>query len=221
MSDINIDFLKTGSHWQLSELQGMQYSFLSSLPSYYMFNPILGTAHAFLFRPGTGGFLTSNADPNFIDQQDIVRFLLDSPGVLSGYTDLKTVNTILINMASYRVSFSDVINTNFLEADSGIGDIIIMNQDAFSSAAPSLAYIPNATNKTFGNAGDVFINSMHIENLTELRPGAEGFWILLHELGHAVGGLDDVRNTTAAGTFVDNQKYTVMSYNPLNTLLTV
>ncbi len=207
---INFNFLQTGENWSSTEVQNLEYSLLSSLPSYYVLNPALYTAHHLDFAIGTENILSSDSNTSNYDQQDIVHFLLDDPITLSGYTD---VNTRLMSSVDYRVSFSDVINASFSEDVSGNGDLAIMNQDAYSASDPSKAYLPTTINQTFGNAGDVFINSLHIPNLSELRPGEEGFWILLHELGHAIGGLEDVRLTSQAGTYLDNQKYTMMSYN--------
>lgn len=208
MAAINYNFLQTNEKWSSADIQNLEYSFLSFLPSYYA----LVAVHFLDFSIGTESQLSANSNSDNYDQQDAVRFLLDSPSLLSSYAGLETVNTILVNMASYRVSFSDVINASFSESI-GTGDIIVMNQDAYNGFDPSKGYLPTTVNQLVGNAGDVFINSLDTDALTKLNSGEYGFWLILHELGHAIGGLDDVRNTAQSGTSVDFQKYTVMSDN--------
>lgn len=210
MTQIDFSFLQTGSKW---ESVNLEYSFLSSLPLYYTANPSLYVPHSLLFQPGTASIFSYNPDPSYIDQQDIVRYVLDDTDMLGAYTGDETVNTILVNSVNYRVSFSDVIDASFSENDTETGDLILMNQDAYSASDDSITYLPTTLNKVLGNAGDVFINSLDTQIYTDLKPGEYGFWVHLHELGHAVGGLDDVSKTSESGGDYDSQKYTMMSYN--------
>ena len=222
MSAIDDSFLETGSKWSNTEIQQLEFSFPTSDPAYYF-----GAAALFLdpfFVPFTDTQITSDANPSNFDQQDVVRFLLSNPNALAGYSGSDTINTVLVDTANtplvgggtenYRVSYPDIINAFFSES-STLGQIIVMDQNAYSSTELSKGFIPTLTNQSLQTAGDVFINSLDTAALTQLAPGQYGFWLLTHELGHAIGGFDDVVNTAEVNTSLDSQRYTIMSYNPL------
>lgn len=116
-------FLETGAKWTNSEIENLQFSIPTSDPSYYL-DPLAAVDLALHFVPYTKSQLTSDPNPDNIDQQDIVRFLLDDPGTQETYfgsnainaTLIETTNTIGENgIENYRVYFSDVINSNFSE----------------------------------------------------------------------------------------------------------
>lgn len=128
----------------------------------------------------------------------------------------QTVNTRLVDTVSknvngqsvnYRVSFGDVINAGFSENVNG--DVQLVNHEGLSSNSDSLGFFPDNTSP----AGDVVINHSFAD-YDALKPGQIGFWLHLHELGHAIGGLEDVGGTSESGTYLDRQKYTMMSYRP-------
>lgn len=138
MTIIDSTFLRTGASWSSSELENLTYSFEHNLPLYFGLNPPLNFAHSLYFQLGTSTELSAIENANFIDQQDIIRYLLDSPSLLSSYTDTNTVSTILVNtanpVANYRISFSDVISAGFSEDTSGVGELAILNQNAYSAS---------------------------------------------------------------------------------------
>ncbi|WP_420410576.1 M10 family metallopeptidase C-terminal domain-containing protein [Hoeflea sp.] len=65
--------------------------------------------------------------------------------------------------------------------------------------------------------GDIAINTTNPQ-YNDLVPGQEGFWLHLHELGHAIGGLFDFHDSGYSGSYLDSQKYSMMSYNPFNAM---
>lgn len=205
---IDSNFLLTGNEWNNIEISNLSFSFADTLPSYY--SPLFLPAHTLLFRPFTETEFSANPDPLYIDQQDIVRFLL--LGNVSEFSGSNNINATLLQSSGYRVSFSDVINSNMFEVSSS-GQISFLNQQRYSPSDPSITYDLNSLNKVSGLAGDVFINSLDPAT-ANLIPSQEGFWVILHELGHSIAGLEDVHNTAHADGQLDSQKYTMMSYIP-------
>lgn len=210
MATINHDFLKTGLKWTPSEIQNLGFNFSASTPLYLYAQLDFLSNFANL---GSNFQFTASADPNSYDQQDIIRFLLLDPSQLSGFSGDQTVNTKLVNSGNYRVSFSDVITSGFSENTNG--ELQLINHEGNSASSDSLGFFPGTTSAS----GDIIINYLD-PGYDELNPGQKGYWLLLHELGHAVGGLEDVHLTAQAGTYLDNQKYTVMSYNGYNQVYT-
>ncbi len=223
---IDFYFLQTGAQWSNLEVSGLEYSFLDSLPNYLLINPVLWAAHSIDFNPlGTIVGLSSDSNPSHYDQEDIVRFLLSSDSSIVNYSGDNNINIVLINTVNtnvshatdgesenYRVSFSDVLNTFFSE--SANGQIQIVRQDAYSADSPSVGRVPDLLSRSNQTAGDIYINNLDSKATVNLAPGEYGFWLLLHELGHAIAGLEDVRETSQANTYLDSQQYTMMSYKP-------
>lgn len=211
---IDTAFLKSGHYWGSTDLAAMQFSLLTSVPSYYLVPPI-ALAHATLFNPDTEFAFTIDTNSSNFDQEDVARFLLLDPLALTGFAGTNTINDRFVDTVdyavsgdNYRVSFADVIGINLTEATPGVGQITFVNQDRYTSSQDSIAYLPTGLNQTSGVAGDIFINGLDTDKQTYLAPGEEGFWVILHELGHAIGGLNDY----SGGTY-DSQKYSMMSYN--------
>lgn len=84
-----------------------------------------------------------------------------------------------------------------------------MNQEAYSTSDPSKTYDLSTFNQASQIAGDIFINTLDADAQTFLQPGQKGFWLLAHELAHAIGGLDDYQS----GDPNNSQRYSIMSYN--------
>ncbi len=81
------------------------------------------------------------------------------------------------------------------------------------TATKGYAYIPGTVNDA--RAGDVWLD---IETLSVLKPGQEGWQVLLHEIGHALGLSHPVPEADASGKIVllngwNWNGYTVMSEN--------
>ena len=119
--------------------------------------------------------------------------------------------------------WSEVANITFkqvTETASNVGDIRFGNsasvtQDDFAVAWAYTPFEDNDPNVHYPENGDIWFDKQYPFNL-QLAPGQEGFWTMLHEIGHAIG-LDhpfvDTSNPSEpvlAGQ--DTDQYTVMSY---------
>ena len=128
------------------------------------------------------------------------------------------------NFKSALSLWSEFANLNFTQvtengSSTSIGDIRV----AFSNAVATKgfdgwAYFPPTT--TSSMAGDVWFNP----STTVFSPGSQGFDLMMHELGHALGlkhPFDTIgpTNTNPAGNTAtlagaeDSNQYTIMSYN--------
>ena len=190
----------------------IEYTFLQFLPDYYLD----GSGYASWYDDIAN---TTQGFQSFTNkQQESVYFILESvssPKITGSYAD----------NISYRVSFPDVVNFTFdekiqtatsLPLDHGVGEITFLNAEFdISNGEEGFAYLPD----TFGFAGninqkgDVITDQDNPINLdSNLDLGDSGFWIQIHELGHAFGGLLDVHQTTLNDSVYDSMKYTMMSY---------
>lgn len=212
MTQIDHSFLQTGFKWSSSDIQNLGFNFSTSTPLYLYAQ--LAFLNQFDNLGGSSQFSFSS-NSSVRDQQDIVQFLLIDRTDLDNLSGNQTVNSTLVNTANtpvggsivnYRVSFSDVISADISESVSG--EIQLVNHEGESSSSESLGFLPGTTSAS----GDVVINYLD-PGYNQLAPGEKGYWLLLHELGHAIGGLEDVQSTSQENTYLDNQKYTAMSYN--------
>lgn len=115
----------------------------------------------------------------------------------------------------FRVSFSDVSNIEFKEQNAPtdeVGEIFIWNADRTPPSSLGYTIWPGYA----GVAGDiVFDNSLNPDdslpgshadiNYNQSGYGEKGFLVILHELGHAVAGLEHPEAQ------YDNHKYTIMA----------
>ncbi|PKP85780.1 MAG: hypothetical protein CVT80_00725 [Alphaproteobacteria bacterium HGW-Alphaproteobacteria-2] len=179
--------------WGVNELQ---YTFLSTRPSYYPF-----------WEPGeVDSYDLSQLE--FRDaQKQATQFILD---------DVQTGNTYAY-AADYRVSFSDVADIDFSEKvqslvdPDDVGEITYLNANLEDDRWGLASTMPTSLDIS----GDVFIWLEDANVDQELYLGGVGFWVLLHETSHAVAGLDDIGITfrLSAGEMYDDHRYTVMSYS--------
>lgn len=214
MTQLNYSFLQSGQKWSQSEIDDLQFNFASSTPWYIYLNVYFNAQFQ-----GTDSFeFSALSNSSSFDQKDTIRFLLLNPSELDDFTGSDTVNSVLVNTANttvgsstvnYRVYFSDVITAGFSEDSNG--QVQLINHQGNLPLSGSIGFLPSGV----GAPGDVVINYLD-PNFDNLAPGEGGFWLLLHELGHSVGGLEDVSSTAQSGGTFDSMKYTMMSYNPYN-----
>ncbi|MGZ9107262.1 MAG: tandem-95 repeat protein [Micavibrio sp.] len=217
---LDYSFLITGDKWSDTELDNLSYSFPAVNPSYYS-TITVAAIHFINFIPFTETPFTAEPNPDVYDQQDIVRYLLEEPNYLAGYGGTNNLNQSLVDTTNtlledgstenYRVSFPDVINLSLSE-NFGAGEIVLINQvsqpENLLNEENSITYRLTEFYKDEQIAGDIFINSAD-SGFLDTQPGKEGFWLILHELGHAIGGFDDYE----AGDPLNSQQYSMMSYN--------
>ena len=189
--------LLSGRKWNI---QNLEYTFISSPP----LNSDYRDGNNILLPQIKDGF---NSNPQFSDltaaQQEVTGLILD-----------KSVDNPAVSL--FRVSYSDVTNTTFRKTQSGVGEIAIGSGDLADPPGKILtgkAYFPFDPPLDF--SGDVWLDNQGNPGALNLllNLGEYGYWDILHELGHAFGGLndaEDILNSTE-----NTQQYTVMSYNPL------
>ncbi|SEW12046.1 Hemolysin-type calcium-binding repeat-containing protein [Cognatiyoonia koreensis] len=61
--------------------------------------------------------------------------------------------------------------------------------------------------------GDVFMNSNFYSSGSSMAPGRDGYSVLLHEIGHAIGFKHPFEGTPTIDPSRDNSEFTVMSYD--------
>jgi Ca2+-binding RTX toxin-like protein len=194
---INYSSLLSGNYWDEDELSNLKFNIATSVPLYLLANGDFQTEFDYLY----------GASINFSwAHEDVIRYFLLSASAVSSYSGANSISSNLVDSVDYRISFSDVIHMNLSE---GAGaEVQIHSYQGNSANSASLAYYPDYSlgSPTY-LAGDIVINYLDLK-YSDLAPGEGGFWLLLHEFAHAVGGL----NHPASGMY-DSQKYTVMSYN--------
>ena len=193
-------------------------------------------------RPLTGDDVIDAATSGYYWELDITRtvnwsladgFFGDSWIFQSNFVAISdSLSSIFENISSYaNVQFNNVgYYTDPIVADViGGSDITVSLDDGlgwpFFSDPSTLAigHFPNAANTAIyqGQPGDIFLNLNSDATLFPYAPGSEGYWLLLHEIGHTLGlkhPHDDggtgfpTFQELGWGTF-DKDMYTVMSYN--------
>lgn len=118
----------------------------------------------------------------------------------------------ILSTSPWASSYSDVTGLTFFEDNIGVGNIAI-GAASLAGSLSGVAFFPPESGNIFDFSGDVWIdNDDFITQNSKLAFGQSGYWNLLHELGHAIGGLNDVSNLP--GFTEDSQQFTMMSYTP-------
>jgi Ca2+-binding RTX toxin-like protein len=145
----------------------------------------------------------------------------DEESVQPGQTSLIRYFLSDTTGVTFRDSFSDVTHLQLQEQNypSATGEVFIMNTDLNTDADGNVpdgrGTIPTTDTIGTGFAGDVWLSDSTSDTTSlmqsQLAPGQQGALIILHELAHAIGGL---QHPSDAGITEDNQQYTIMSDIP-------
>jgi Ca2+-binding RTX toxin-like protein len=113
-----------------------------------------------------------------------------------------------------NITFKQVTETATNVGDIRFGNSASVTQDPTAVAWAYTPYEDNDPNVHYPENGDIWFDKQYPFNL-QLAPGQEGFWTMLHEIGHAIG-LDHPFDDGVPGEPVlagqDTDQYTVMSY---------
>lgn len=115
---------------------------------------------------------------------------------------MKSATVTALNMVE---SFS---NLSFVESNKANGNTEIgFGQAQLTSNAGAWAYYPSSS--PYG--GDVWTNNMYASATQNVQEGTYGFYVILHEIGHALG----LQHTHSAGLTgaANTEQYSVMSYD--------
>jgi len=121
---------------------------------------------------------------------------------------------------AFSVYFEDVAKLNIAATTGDEVDIVIAQNDGTSAlyvdnytGGATWLYNGNPLDASEGRHGDIFFNEDYTKGWGTTSQGSEQFYIILHELGHAIGGFKEGGQAFSGGDAdKDTSQYTVMSY---------
>ncbi len=119
----------------------------------------------------------------------------------------------------YSGSFEDIVNIEFIAGDKTNAHIVY-GQTTSGGSAPTYGtpgYEMDASDSWNSlKHGDIWLNKDSTDFWDENTKGSFGYWGIMHETAHSLGlghTADDNANDI---TGYDDQKYSIMSYNPMD-----
>jgi len=109
-------------------------------------------------------------------------------------------------------SWSAVANISFAQVSdtsSQVGDIRIAFSTTVPSSTSGYAYLPYQSG---GAGGDIWLNPASSSSLSP-QPGNFSFYVLVHEIGHALGLKHPFDDSPTLPASTDTTQYTAMAYN--------
>jgi len=141
------------------------------------------------------------------------------------YTFLQFLPAYYKNGSNYASWYEDIVDTTQgiqpFTLNQGVGHITFVNSSLETTLLEDgHGFIPSfygLLGDLLGKGDVVIDQNNNVNSDDNIDLGDSGFWLQIHELGHAVGGLKDVKDTILKNNLQFNsQKYTMMSYNHVN-----
>jgi len=209
----------------------------------YQFNYFIADSFSDLTSLGYYDTPSDDYDNDLIYDPEYQFFSETNVNTFTQHNIQSAIISSVLNSSVYGVSFSDVANTNFsvnanatvaaAEANIVIGtmtpDGTRMVSGAFANTIDLDAQISSGTTdfnilRQEQLYGDVWLNDAQTAAWDSSDIGSAGYWLIMHEIGHSLG-LDHTNptvdldpndpNYVQVYSSIDNQKFSIMSYNGL------
>ena len=183
---------------QVSGIYQFNYFIVNSLSDFY----------------ALGYYDTPNNDvgnDGLYDSENDYFSIANNSTLIAQHSVQSSIITSVLSPSSYGGSFSDVANVNFntglaSNADIVVGTVTTGGSMSSSDTAYSMSYISGSRAELWH--GDIWLNDDKTTVWDSDSVGSFGYWTTMHEFGHSLG-----LTHTSSIPSIDNQKYSIMSYN--------